>query len=158
MPERRHDAGTNAGGEESPPSRGGGSGAEPCVPDALVDAAKAAWEHRYDEGEIAVIVADSAAGADLESMPGTDVELRFHHPALDVAVRVVGGPEGSTVHGSIGEAPTGSVLLEHYSGAAPIDTTVTAGEFSFGVIPHGLVRLRVVRAAAPSIRTEWFRL
>ena len=131
------------------------------VPEAVVEAARAAFTWRTIDEELAALAFDSATDAELAGVRSTggaraltfeagdvviDVEVRADAGVRTVLGQVV-GPEGA--------APALELQTPARSVALPVDEL---GRFLRAAVPAGPVRLRCTFAPSQSLRpvtTEW---
>jgi hypothetical protein len=125
------------------------------VPEGLVAQAKSAFVNRC-EGDLAVLVFDSLID---EGAPAQNHLLRFEHPSTRIRLRVAAGLQESELSGST-DPPTGErAQLQFGSSDIYLEDEVVEGTFSFHAVPHGLMRLRILRRDDGAlIRTDWFRV
>jgi hypothetical protein len=147
--------------DEDPP------GSSPGPPDWVVAKAKAAFGRRAG-GELAALVRDTLIE---DRDPAAHHRLRFEHPTLTVDLEVSADETGSSLKGRISpitperpstpERPTTpervEVEFDTDGRRAPADVNEGEGAFSFGQLPHGVVRLHL-SGPALAIHTDWFRI
>ena len=117
--------------------------------------AKSAFSRRYG-GDLAVLAFDSLVDA---GALAKDHLLRFDHPLTRMTLQVAAGPQGSDLKGST-DPPCG-YLVQMQVGAGDIYLVeeVVEGTFTFDAVPHGLIRLHLLRPDdVELIRTDWFRV
>ena len=125
------------------------------VPEDLVAQAKAAFDNRCDGG-LAVLVFDSLVDA---GAPAKNHLLRFDHPLTRISLRVAVGPRESDLNGSIDPRCANRVQAQVGTGDICLVEEVVEGTFTFGAVPHGLIRLHLLRSDdVELIRTDWFRV
>ncbi len=123
------------------------------VPDEVVARAKAVFATRTT-GPLAVLAFDSAVD---ENMPNGERQLRFEHPSVTVEVRVVVHDRWRTLHGRVGPGQV-RVELELEDAQVTLAESADYGVFSFGGVPSGVMRLRLVeRRGSNPVHTDWFR-
>jgi hypothetical protein len=124
------------------------------VPEDLVVQAKTAFANRY-EGDLAVLVFDSLVD---DGAPANDHLLRFDHPSMWVRLQVAAGSQGSDLSGSTYPPTAKRARLEVGISDIYFDEDVVEGGFAFRAVPHGLIRLHILRRENRLIRTDWFRV
>lgn len=124
------------------------------VPEGVLDAAKAAFEHRLTE-DLAVLVYDSLVDGD---DPPEDHFLRFEHAGTAITVQVASGPTGVGLSGSVSPPASGSFEVAIEGSSLAFRQQSTDGSFTFDPIGHGLVRITFEPAGAKPLSTDWFRI
>jgi hypothetical protein len=130
------------------------TGASGDVPDDLMREAKAAFGLR-GHGDVAALMFDSLVDLDA---PPEDHRLRFEHPATRIEVQVSAAPDAVSLHGRVSPAISGRTHLQLETGDVRLVADLRDGEFGFGPVGHGIIRLHVVSAGRPDVRTDWFRI
>jgi hypothetical protein len=136
------------------------------APEELVDRAKGLFAKRA-KGELAELVFDSLVDGD-DTAAGHD--LRFEHPGLAIEIHVSAAPPRSHLTAYVTPAAVVRAELEFAAGESALPDAVSSpvgarsvdnadGVLTFSTLPHGVVRLRLIRAepTAP-IHTDWFRI
>ncbi len=140
----------------SPRSSRGATSAEhggDRVPDEVVAQAKAVFATRTT-GPLAVLVFDSAVD---ENMPNAQRQLRFEHPSVTVEVAVVVDDRGRALHGRVDPGQV-RVEVELEDAEVTIAESADNGDFTFGRVPNGVMRLRLLeRTGSNPVHTDWFR-
>lgn len=129
-----------------------------AVPPDVVSVAKAAFRPP-DGRELATLVFDSLVD---EDAPREDHRLRFEHPHITIDLRVSAHEDESHVHGDVTQPEEGEAVLHIREADVALVSSVQAGEFEFGPLPHGLVRISVTPTHAngtiETVWTDWFRI
>lgn len=132
-----------------------GSRVDP-VPPAAVAAARAAFEWRTVDAELAELVYDSwmddRALAGVRSSGGRR-QLTFEAPGVTVEVEVGEGAAPDLV-GQIVPALGGNVELRHEGGILTLEVD-DLGRFAVRHLPAGRLSLRCNAPAASPVQTEW---
>jgi len=128
------------------------------VPQAVVEAARAAYTWRTIDAELAELTADSAmatAGVRSTSAPRL---LTFEGAGVEVEVEVA--QTGSTRHLSGQLVPTGPAQVTvRWSGGTQETTADNLGRFAFDRVPAGSVSLAILRAGSEQpIVTSWISI
>jgi hypothetical protein len=126
------------------------------VPEDLIAKAKAAFAAGGGKSELAHLVHDSLVdGHD----PASDHVLRFQHEGLTIEVHVNAWPEDVLLRGTLRPAVGDRVLLQLDSSDIRFVAALEAGDFTFDLVGHGLVRLQVWGGDPPNdVLTDWFHI
>ena len=134
------------------------------VPDDVRDAAHAAIGTRDLDGELAALVADSAAEGAFEQVRGgtagapTRRLLTFAHGDVQVDVEVSDQREWVDLIGQFTGASTEDCMLEHANGGRRELEVDSLGRFMVTGVPRGAVRARFRSADGASMTTAWVTL
>lgn len=139
------------------------AGAVDPVPDHVLELGRAALALRDLDSELAELVADSAvelAGVRSGSTETRLLSFEAGDLAVDVQVSTAGGGRMSILGQVVPvPAPAGGVIrLESQSGAMATSDLDSLGDFRFGIVPDGLIRLRVELPGATAVTTTWIDL
>lgn len=126
------------------------------VPTAVDQAARAAFEWRSIDAELAQLTYDSwQESAALAGVRGRDSrQLTFEAPGLTLDVEVTDGPT-QTLVGQLAPASAATVELRHREGVLTV-LVDALGRFVVERLPAGPISLRCRPAgASSSVETEW---
>jgi hypothetical protein len=128
------------------------------VPPEVLQAVKGAF-HPPVAKSLAVLVFDSLVDDDA---PRESHVLRFEHPDATIELRLSVTDAETVVHGDSTQNGDGKAILHRRDADHAVVSEVRGGEFEFGPVDHGLVRISVAPAnpssAGEEIWTDWFRI
>ncbi len=126
------------------------------VPEAVLDAAKAAFTWRTIDAELAALVFDSAA-EDLVGVRSAEVtrQLTFSTPGVEIEL-VVLSETSRRIVGQLVPPQTAEITL-HYEDEERTVRSDSLGRFTLHDVPTGSVRLTCTLEdeSGPVIQTEW---
>jgi hypothetical protein len=126
------------------------------VPEDLIAQAKAAFASGVGKSALAPLVHDSLV--DGRDPPGDHV-LQFQHERLRVELHVYARPEDVRLQGTVSPESADRVLLQLDTSDVRFVAVLEAGEFTFDLVGHGLVRLHVIGADSENdVHTDWFHI
>ncbi|SCL29420.1 hypothetical protein GA0070624_3879 [Micromonospora rhizosphaerae] len=135
------------------------------VPDAVRRAAHVALDTRDLDGQLARLVADSAAtspGLAYEPVrradPVDDRFLTFDGSGLRIELEVTGAADGLTLIGQVIGARPGECVLEHGDGRRDVLRPDAVGRFVLDRVSPGPIRLRCRSLADEPVTTTWVNL
>jgi len=132
------------------------------VPDHVLELGRAALALRDLDSDLAELVADSAVELAGVRSGGSETRLlTFAAGDLAIEVQVSPGSGRLSILGQVIPVPPtagGVIRLEMRNGARAAANLDTLGEFRFGTVPDGLVRLRVELPGATAVTTTWVSL
>jgi len=126
------------------------------VPQAVVDAAVAAFRWRTVDAELAALTYDSLFDDDLLAVARSDPGMRillFESDELGIELEVDDG----VVHGHLRPPQPGQVVLQTVEGHEYSTTANQCGFFRVDMSSHAPFRLRCRTARADCVVTEWTR-
>lgn len=127
------------------------------VPDAFVQAGKAAFAWHNIDAELAALTYDSAsdalAGAGTRAEPASLRCLTFDTSSITIELEII----ERVLHGQVVPAQTGTVELRQLDGTVTSAQIDEVGYFSLGPVPDGRFRL-YCHTDDVSVLTDWITI